>query len=82
MNWTIKYGEKPMSKKPNRQIKFQFFRVRNGNWSKDAGKWLHDDTTFSPGLKERLQRVQTERMVEYVIDYAKIHGLKLEVKNA
>lgn len=44
MNWTVKYGEKPMSKKPNRQIKFQFFRIRNGNWSKDAGKWLHDGT--------------------------------------
>jgi len=48
----------------------------------DALKISHDDTTFSLGLKERLQRAQTERMVEYVIDYANIHGLKLEVKNA
>lgn len=37
MNWTIKYGEKPMSKKPNRQIKVQFFRSKS--YPEEVFKW-------------------------------------------
>lgn len=40
MNWTIKYGEKPMSRKPNRQVKLQFFRSGQGDWDKTTGRYV------------------------------------------
>lgn len=44
MNWRIEYGRKPMSKKPNRQVKLQFFRTRYGNWCKETGKYIPYET--------------------------------------
>lgn len=41
----------------------------------DALKISHDDTTFSPGVKERLQKAQTMQLVDHVSDYARIHGI-------
>lgn len=41
----------------------------------DALKISHDDTTFSPGVKERLQKEQTKRLLDYVVDYAHYHGI-------
>lgn len=43
----------------------------------DALKISHDDTTFSPGVKERLQKAQTKRLVNYVVDYAKYQGIEI-----
>ena len=42
MRWysKIEHGEKPMSKKPNRQIKLQFFRSGQGDWDKTTGTYL------------------------------------------
>lgn len=40
MSWRIEYGEKPMSKKPNRQVKLQFFRSGQGDWDKATGTYL------------------------------------------
>lgn len=37
MNWTVKYGEKPMSRKPNRQVKLQFFRSKS--YPEEVFKW-------------------------------------------
>lgn len=43
----------------------------------DALKISHDDTTFSPGVKERLQEAQTVQLVEYVIAYASYQGMSI-----
>ena len=43
----------------------------------DALKISHDDTTFSPGVKERLQKEQTKRLLDYVVDYANHHGISI-----
>lgn len=44
MKWysKIEHGEKPMSKKPNRQVKTEFFRKRDENWDKELKKYVYD----------------------------------------